>query len=124
MGIVVIPVDSDDTEEPTILRLLGTEYFNLVASAALDADCLLAERILIDCNEILVFKDCKRVIGDCVKVTANDKWSLGERPQSKVGALLLVGETVVTNLEHIGVVPVAWSSDLWMQLVHFEVVFD
>lgn len=40
--VKVVPVDGDRTEETTIMSLLSAEDLNLIASASLYADCLLA----------------------------------------------------------------------------------
>lgn len=80
MRVEVVPVDSDHTEESTVVALLSTENFDLAAPATLDADCLLAERVLIDGDHILVLKDSEGISSDCVKIATDNQRSLGESP--------------------------------------------
>ena len=54
MSIVVIPVDSDHSEEATVVNLMSPEDFDILAATSLDADCLLSERILVYSNQVFV----------------------------------------------------------------------
>ena len=54
------------------------------------ATCLNSLRILIDCNQLFISNDCKRLIADLVKVTANNQRRLCSSPKSKVTLLLLI----------------------------------
>jgi hypothetical protein len=52
--VVIVPVNRDESEEASIVGLRSTENFDFVAAAALNADGLLAKRVLVDGDELFI----------------------------------------------------------------------
>lgn len=57
MRVVVVPVNSNHREETAVVSLGCAEGLDLFRATALDADRLLAKRVLVNSDEIFILQD-------------------------------------------------------------------
>jgi hypothetical protein len=79
---------------------------------------------LVDGDNVALLQDGKTLGTDGSKVSSNNEWCLSKGPESKVSFFFFHGEDLVSNLEHIWIVPVTWTSRFSSHVVNQEVRFD
>src|SRR5207237_1580043 len=75
------------------------------------APALFAERVLIDSHDLRCEEDLAHLIGHRAEVVSGHERRGEHRPHREMRAALVSGQLAVANLEHVGVVPVIWSSE-------------
>ena len=107
----VIPVDHKNGIEGsyTLLEYLG--LINVEVTLFMNQFGLVAARVLVNSDDILVSQNCERLFGNSGQITSYDKRSLGECPKREMGSLLSLSKEAISYLEHIWVIPVTRSSN-------------
>jgi len=72
MCLFVIPVNSDDSEEASIVRLMSSKYLDCLGATSIDTYGLLSKRILIYCYQVFVLKDLETLVGHSIQVASNN----------------------------------------------------
>ena len=92
----------------------ATEGFgpDVEVAAFIEAVALLAERVLIDGDRVLVHEDGLVGVGHFAEVVAGEQRRGEDDPEAHVGTVLVGGHLAVADLEHVGVVPVAGAAVL------------
>jgi len=121
----IVPVDTDccPCALVNLVAHVGLDFNDVspVRWAVVDAIGLLAERVLVDCNEFIVLQDVKGVLICRPDISSNNQRSFSESPKTELSHFFLEGKSTNTDFKHIGIIPISWSS-IHIVLLTLEVV--
>lgn len=90
---------SDDSSTSEFSSVNSRRPDEAVPCGAVDsADSLLGVGVLVDCDELGVGEDSKRVLVNGSEVTADDQRSFGNGPESEMSLFLFVSHATISDL--------------------------